>query len=296
MHWELPIRPVVAEAPLRLPINVLLALPEYVTSNPNVPLFNLPGAVSSLLGDWQRAVNVMNPKVWAPGWDSENFLNFVFHAQPRPSSFPESAVEGLRASGLPGLLGTVEDEPQKISKYAVVHFVGKFHFDTASEDHFLDLGEGHLVGAGILRDALVSCRTRLLILQSLEVNNFPGMASQRLAEYIVGGGGPAVLIVDGSDTEILNAFFFKLYANILQNRPLESAVRDGYDAALRIWLVYGKGGNDLLRFDAWMEELTKQLDDYSGLVSKRLEAMRRLTRSLHRDQIRARSRVLDDSI
>ncbi len=43
-------------------------------------------------------------------------------------------------------------------------------------------------------------------------------------------GGPAVLIVAGSDTDSLNAFFFKLYANILHNRPLEEAVSDAYDA------------------------------------------------------------------
>src|SRR5262249_55303524 len=60
-------KPVVAAAPAKLPVNVLLALPEYVTRDSSVPLFNLPAAVTSLLGDWQRAVNVMNPKVWAPG-------------------------------------------------------------------------------------------------------------------------------------------------------------------------------------------------------------------------------------
>ncbi len=61
-------------------------------------------------------------------------------------------------------------------------------------------------------------------------------------------------------------------------------------------LVYGEGGNDLLRFDAWMEELRKQLDDYSGLVSEHLEVMRRLTRSLHQDQVDALSPRPDDVI
>jgi len=135
MVWELPIRPVVAAAPARMPINVLLALPEYVTRNPKVPLFNLPASVNSLLGDWHRAVNVMNPKVWAPGWDSEQFLNFVYNAQPRPLSLPESAVAGLRASGFPGLPGTVEAEPHEVPKYTVVHFVGNFGLDhTFSRD------------------------------------------------------------------------------------------------------------------------------------------------------------------
>lgn len=58
-----------AHLPPRMPIDILLALPDYVTGPETVShLFNLPGAINDLMGGsgWESAVKVMKPYIWAP--------------------------------------------------------------------------------------------------------------------------------------------------------------------------------------------------------------------------------------
>lgn len=42
-----PVRPVLAREPAKMPLHVLLALPAYVTSNPDTHPFNMPGSAKS---------------------------------------------------------------------------------------------------------------------------------------------------------------------------------------------------------------------------------------------------------
>ena len=45
----LSVKPLVAEIPVRLPLSILLALPDYVTSDVGAQLFNLPAAIGRLI-------------------------------------------------------------------------------------------------------------------------------------------------------------------------------------------------------------------------------------------------------
>ena len=87
MIRKLPVRPIVAAVPATLPVNVLLALAGAASRQAQEPLFNLPGALNSLLGDWQHAVKVMSPKIFAPGWNSDQFRDFLYNATPVQNSF-----------------------------------------------------------------------------------------------------------------------------------------------------------------------------------------------------------------
>lgn len=42
---RVPVHPVLGREPAKVPLHVLLALPGYVTSNPNISPFKLPGAI-----------------------------------------------------------------------------------------------------------------------------------------------------------------------------------------------------------------------------------------------------------
>src|SRR5262249_24345076 len=53
---------------------------------------------------------------------------------------------------------------------------------------------------GTLRDALGGCGARLLILQSLGARHI-GKREERLAEFVAGAGGPAVLVVADGRSE-----------------------------------------------------------------------------------------------
>lgn len=71
-----------------------------------------------------------------------------------------------------------------------------------------------------------------------------------------------------SDATSLDVYFGNLYANILHDRPLDEAASPK-NVALRVQLVYGKGktkalpgGNELLRFGRWTEELMQQHRDH----------------------------------
>jgi hypothetical protein len=282
MTRKLFVKPIVAAAPATLPVNVLLALPE--ASRAIEPLFNLPGAVNSLLGDWHCAVKVMNPKVFAPAWNSNQFRDFLYRAQPAPSSLPETCIEDLRAPSFLGLAGAVPVLPatDEISSFAVVHCVSSVgrNYDG---DSLLWVGSGQSYPAGILRDALVRSGTRLLILQTPTRDNIlnPLDVEQQLAEFIVGAGGPAVLIVAG-DEPALNQYLLKVYSRILQNQSLERATLAEKNGPV-VCLVCGDGANNLLQFDGLIGKLEKQLDDYSSLVSRLLYRIG----SLQGDQLRA---------
>lgn len=58
---ELPVKPVLADVPIEMPVDILLALPKYVTSDLSISPFNLIAAVNSLLGHfgWERAVKIL---------------------------------------------------------------------------------------------------------------------------------------------------------------------------------------------------------------------------------------------
>ena len=71
---------------IKMPIDILLGLPDYVTRNPKFPeaAFNLAGALSILLRNHAEiASKMLVPHVWAPGLDNASLF-----------AFAESAVNG----------------------------------------------------------------------------------------------------------------------------------------------------------------------------------------------------------
>jgi len=302
---ELPVPAPLAEEPAQLPVRVLLALPDYVTSAKGPPLFNVPAAVLRLLGRqvWNVAEKVMVPKVWAPGWNLEQLRAFV-----------ATPLLGLASSGFHGVdVDNLRSAKFPDGVHEIIHFIG-----------FVSTGRKypaiHLINnpfgmqSGAFRDVLVRAQTRLLILQvpSEQYSN-----ATRLATFVVGGGGPTVLVVQSGrvpayakfprvlrsvirnwsweldDKEALDTYFLGLYANILHNRSLSDVARPEPDLekrGLTATLIHGQGGDGLLQFDRWVgsiEERIRQAQTAAKLPKDPFENLRALTRRLHRSQQQA---------
>jgi CHAT domain len=230
----------IEEAPVELPLRILLALPRYVTDDPAATVFNLPGAIGRLLGraGADRAIRVLMPQVWAPGFSAKQLRKFATSPfLDRPGIFDQFNIEGWRVRDSPGtgFLGAPSGSP--VVACDVVQFAGRVEMP-AGEPLLLtgvSPGGGRL-RPGALRDALVAARTRLLVL------GVPGSdfrSAVRLADIIAGGGGPAVVIVAGRDGGTVNLYLLNLYANIVHNQLLPQLAKP--DANLeRPWLTVGE--------------------------------------------------------
>ena len=244
MIRAIPIRPVVGEMPVRLPLTCLLAIGEGATSYWEQPIFDLPATAKGLLGSTDNVEKVLRPNVWAGKWERDRFRE-------------------IRVPDFLGIAGELPPEKQWW-KFDVVHCVCDFGY---GHSPFLSLPIiGRSIYPGTLRDALAEAGTRLLILQTLDKYVRPHMVSERMAELIVGAGGPAVLVVAGKDMEPLNRYLVDVYSAIFRNQPLETVaqveIRDS-----RVVLVHGEGGTRLLQFDGLIEQMRERLTDYSSLVS-----------------------------
>jgi len=265
MVRELPVEPIVP-ALATLPIKVLLALGEAATESDRRPIFNLPAAAAAFLGDWSRIRTVLNLRIWAPGWNDDQLRSYVNAAGQKASS-RELPKDTLRASSLLGLH----------VRYEIVHCISSIGRNHDGDPLlFLGFGRHRMLSPGTLRDALVRCGTRLLILHSLG-HHHRGDSTERLAEFIAGAGGPAVLVVADDGAHDVDAYLRNLYGRILRNQPIAEAtvVSERGPSTL---LVHGTGGDRLLRFDALMERLEKELRDYSGLVKNLLDRIRDVQR------------------
>jgi hypothetical protein len=293
---EIPGRPVIASVPNHLPIDILLALPAYVTMNPQARPFNLPGAIQDLLGEagWDRATKVLNPRVWAPGWNSFQLAEFVSERwRPGYPDWPlsPSTIDHMRAGAFPG----TEPLEGKQAAYGIVHFAGSFRGEL--DNPLLNLGtyEFPPFDSGRLRDALVKAQTRLAI---LFVAFWDEEKAIRLAEQVVGRGGPAVLVVCVRswpwvwewelqrvgglplgrpwDRGISDAYFKKLYANLVRNQSLPEAARPDAeleDRGLNVHLFHGIEGADLLRFDRWLDSLNLHVRGIEEATSRQEERL-----------------------
>ena len=279
MIRRLPVKPIVAAQVTKLPVKVLVALPELTSQRSGESFFNLPGAVNAELGEWRGALKVMIPKIWAPGWTPTQLHYFLDNAPPPLSSLPTNFSE---------VFGTSNFE---FTGYAVVHCVGTLsdrgnpRFD--DDPRFTVADKSY--SAGALRDALVRSHTRLLILETLESTSTTlwrtedsstrMVRAKRLAEFIVGAGGPAVLIITG-DHAAVNSHLANVYSAILRNQPLEEVARLDENEP-QVLLVYGEGADYLLQFDSVIEDFENRLNDYSSLV----KGLLRDIRSLRDDQL-----------
>jgi esterase/lipase superfamily enzyme len=269
MIHKLPVEPIVPGL-ATLPVNVLLALGEDATPRDPQSIFNLPARAAALLGDWSSVRTVLNLRIWAPKWDADHFRSYLGEAaKASPGDLPDDT---WRASSFLGLPDVDTPERDETTHYEIVHCISDIgkNFDG---DSLFSPGAGHrTLAPGALRDVLVRSGTRLLILQS-SGRHITGDVTQRLAEFVAGAGGPAVLVVWEGDGRSLDAYLSNLYARILCNQSLEEATA-APESGPSTLLVYGTGGDHLLRFDGLTERLEKQLADYSGLVRRLLRGVR----------------------
>src|SRR5207249_28171 len=124
--------PALAGAPLELPIDVLHAKPQYVTSNPNAPTYDLRTVVQQLLRnlvDEERQAKVMKIEVWAPG---------LGQAEP----------------DFPGCGKLTNPRRKNYPQYEIVHFVGRV--ERGRQDAALVLDRREKIETEALQEALVA--------------------------------------------------------------------------------------------------------------------------------------------
>lgn len=296
-------RPAIAAIPASMPLNVLLALPEYVTESKDAP-FNLPAAINDLMGraGWERATSVMTPYVWAPGWKYEQLREFVLKPfGNKGRDFPEAGLKALRADS-PFKSFADKFWGLELQRYDIIHLMGRpgsvrlphsyFGKNPYAHEEYLFLGEesGGMM-AGALRDALVASGTRLLILQ---VPADEEEIALRLARRIVEASGPAVLVVADGGQVTLSAYFLNLYAEIVHNRSLSEVADPGRQASshpvedISLHLFMGTDCEDLLRLEFFAERIHSRIDRCRQIIEATpiLSKLHEVRALLPRSQVR----------
>ncbi len=275
----LSVQPDLAQVPAQLPFSILLCLPEYVTSDQGAPRFNLMASIGRLIGraGSAGAMGVFKPRIWAPGWKDTELHQFVTSPfQDRPELF-----QGLHPAALRALDFVSVSEAGWA--YDIVHFIGFVDERGGFASLILGHGSPSYLRAGALLDALLSARTRLLVLQ---VPKQQFERTYELAKVIVAGGGPAVLAVTGRDSGTVDRYLLNTYANILHNfeipelaRPedwliyqqltvQDTGVQQQQQHSLNVRIVYGTGGRHLLRLDPYVDTLSQRLNNvWAEIVS-----------------------------
>lgn len=298
-------RPVLADVPVEMPIDILLALPEYVTRDPAAPVFNLPGAIALLLGQfgWERASKILRPWIWAPGWDDGNLERFVTSPfLDHPELYRGRPTASLRVSDFPGT-GAPYHPPIAAPPFDIVQFIGHVGWkDGERAIKLVDLGD-HWIDAPALTSALLVAKTRLLILQ---VPNRHVQNATELSKKIVDAGVPAAIVVAARDPAMVNAYLTGLYADLVHNKDLEEVGRPkllveqepplepSVPLDLVVQLIHGHECGDILQFNRWLNSLERRLGQLRAEAANRAVAegsqinqlrSQLLRRTLHQSQV-----------
>jgi hypothetical protein len=274
-------QPGVGERGIKMPIDILLGLPDYATSGPNFPeaAFNLAGALSILLRNHAEiASKMLAPHVWAFGLDNASLAAFAESpVNDRLEPFIYD-TKRLRVAQFPGQA----KQPAKRKDYEIVHFYGKV---TPQGELLLD-EQGAELSLESLSKALEASRTRLLIFDAIDQESFENAASlATLAENL----GLAVLRVYARSSAAHDEYLMDVYANLVHNRQLVEMTTPGYwyESELQIELTYPEGSEDCLNFNRWMEALEKRLvraENRVERISKMEEKIQRYSPVLHTAQ------------
>jgi CHAT domain len=295
---SLPIHSLVAVRAARPPFRFLLAIAG--TATEEMPLFCPLYTVSQLLGPWQVAQKLIDVRIWAPQWSNQELLKFV--SGPFPAGlwpFEDVPVEHLREERFLRSSGS-RISARNMALWSIVHFVGKVQADSLGEPCLTGPFFGKTGGsctAGMLRDRLVFCGTRLFILQCSE--DELTLANQ-LAEWVAGGGGPSILVVTSSNPSAVQKYFGDLLANLVHNLPLSVATQIPpplLNSDLEVDLYLGLEAESSLRLDQWVEELKQNVAQERKDALFALQIMKkwkvRWSKYLHASQI-ARIRKLHE--
>jgi hypothetical protein len=114
--------------PLRLPLRVLQAIPAYVTVDPAVVPFNVAATFENLVGSQgqARTLRILQPRIWAPGWDPTQLHTFVSSAfAGRYVVFRSLTDQELRAPEFPGTGTLANRDASNYPRYDIVHAIGR---------------------------------------------------------------------------------------------------------------------------------------------------------------------------
>jgi CHAT domain len=290
-----------AGSPPKMPIDIVLMLPDYVTDpGQSESLFNLPGAINDFMGrtGWDKAIQVMNPMIVAPQWTDQelhNFASIPFDQDHVP--FPALDPQGLRP---------------RAQDFEIVHIIADFASEAG--ETVINLGESlrPWPDRQALLDSLNDSGARMLILQNPSfLNRQPAASYQKqaseLAQWLIEQGGPPVLIIaDATDPHLLNKYLRGFYLNILHNQMLSQAAQPEPDTQAAIWaeLFLGIGGEEILLISRVQEDLSlraglvnpiveSMINSYQASVA--VDQMKAYLRSDQTDAFEKRAREMDDA-
>lgn len=315
-HYSLSIQPIVSSRIATLPFRVLLAIPPYISSRRNAPVYNLIGDMNLFLGssvEWERKIKVIQPQIWAPSWNQSQLKRFIspgFTAAGH--KLPTGLVGNLRVKDFP-LLGNRYHKAQ----YEIVHFIGYVSLEDSEPALHLEHKRVSKLRPGALRDVLVDADARLFILQVPVAQYSEAM---RLAETITGAGGPAVLVVVGASSPdkfsdewewwetgylenilnpenrtVIDDYFFHFYLDIVHNNFLPAAAEKPWLTSsqnpLTASLFYGAGAESILQVSQWMDFLASRLEASRQRIKIQDEFLtsyqKKMSDYLHNSQIQA---------
>jgi hypothetical protein len=253
----------IGKKPVKMPVDILLGLPTYVTKGMNIDdAFNLPGALSDLLVSHPEvAPQVVKPHIWAPEFDLnhlERFIEKPFLTLASTKQLYKPAR--LQVAEFPGQNPDVVKRGRP-ANYEIVHFYGRL--DQRGELVLQDQGdiadETGAVDTEALARALMRARTRLLILDLLDLQDYD--AARSLSQHLATTSGMAVLVVFAMSRMARESYFLDLYGNILHNRPLVEMVTPSNKCKneVAVNLTGPENADDLLSFNRWMDEMTEAL-------------------------------------
>jgi hypothetical protein len=253
---EIPVRAAVAGEVVALPIRILQIIPDYISAEDKKGYqpFNVVGAISSILGHfgWRRATQVLKPTIWAPAI-SDAWLRDFLRSDPFSHEVPIDEV----IKRTPHLRQFPGGKRRPRRGFEIVHAVAGVYIEGSNDKPFLLLRDKPRLRLrpGEARDLLVQWGTRLVV---LEVPHYT-INTETFARYVVGGGGPVVLLVRKGNAVLRSDFFVSLYANIVHNYPLREIADKAPSAGIEVTLFHGEGADGILQLERWMDILQQTL-------------------------------------
>jgi hypothetical protein len=278
--------PILSNRAVEMPIDILLALAPGQTP-PDPRSFNVLAACSSVLGrfGWERALKVLNPKVWAPDWSDDRILQLLAGA-----NLGSELARSIRAERFLAF-GTDLSHPHfGLQQYEIIHYVGEVLVAGRTPQPMIRFAIGDrwtTLTPGSFTDLLVQSATRLLILQvgSTREN------ALRLGQQIGESGGPAVLVTSGNEGQQMLRYWTDVYAGIVHNRLLfEIAdIADASPDAPQATLFSSPERDASLHFGPYLQLLDLDLRHSSQVLASRISDIKgridiggQLHRKLHR--------------
>jgi len=282
-------RPAVADKPIDMPIDILLALPRYVTQSESNRPFDLWNALPRWLEEFDR--NLMGDLVqtycWSPGLNISNFGSFQwarrlglvsanFNDPRRLPRFPRGGQQASRTLS--------ERQPRQ---FELLHFQGQVIRNG------LFFGGQEFMNAEQLRPVLDTASTRLLIL-NVPLTNVS--SARGLAEQIANQNGPAVLVVADSNHQLRNTYFSSLYNNLFRNLPyIEIVTPPGEidQRGLQVWSYCGDDAEELFLFSRKASQLRQEYrervstlrEPFLNLLNTRMQFFNVEAPAFHRTQV-----------